>query len=582
MKNYSDGESVNALMNMVAGQGEGSGKTLLSHNGKGAVRQKNGISEDGLEADAGHGARFFQVLRNMMTGGGRSDSRKSAHYLLLRAGQADPDAANDRQNRIPSNDTVQGHIFHRMGKSETKNPEILNTDSMNNKTRSALDAALFSGIGIKGDGDEAKSISLRNSRRQHGRGRFDVPTTAHSKPNEEKGKISGNNGVHHLDATSDRSHAQETSRLKDTKISNEKGAGTAVHSSLRGRRASISREAAGVTIKQGTSESSVNNLPASDDTAVIGKRDTNIRGNARHGQPSALNSNREHGSAVHASAGETISEKTGATPAAEKVTATYAGESQRLKVGKSGMSGTANDQAPELQKQGAETTRGKMNQQFMVRGNTGQEEDSARRTGFPDESKGNDQRMRDILWEPRLNDRASEGRHAPVNRIDAQTTVHAGKNDQLSIKSRDIINQVTTTVQAKLGKGFGHVKIELNPPHLGSIDLDLFIRDNKVHVILRADQYEVRQLLQSNSDLLKTALNTQGLVAETIDVSLHDRMGGNGFQFDRDGRLFDNRRGKNHGGDNSGEKETSPDGGAAADYIQAPSDRADGRISLFA
>lgn len=190
--------------------------------------------------------------------------------------------------------------------------------------------------------------------------------------------------------------------------------------------------------------------------------------------------------------------------------------------------------------------------------------------------------VNDSSREGRLPGRTPEERHASSARIDTQAAFTVKSNDPANVKPGDVVNQITTAVQTNPAKGYSRAKIALNPPHLGTVDVDVIVRDNRVHVILKAEHHEVRQILQSHADALKTGLNVQGLVAETVDVFLYDRMSSNSFQFGHNGRLFDQRQdtgrdsGKNGDDDPQSEEIISPE--QAALTLSA----GDGRISLFA
>ena len=109
------------------------------------------------------------------------------------------------------------------------------------------------------------------------------------------------------------------------------------------------------------------------------------------------------------------------------------------------------------------------------------------------------------------------------------TTFHvsgslAAVNESMSsyeIKPRALINQI-----ADGAKMSGRVRIALNPPSLGTLEMDVLVRDNKVHVILQVENNDVRQILQSNLESLKSSLRNQGLVADTINVSVQEKSDG--------------------------------------------------------
>jgi outer membrane protein OmpA-like peptidoglycan-associated protein len=81
----------------------------------------------------------------------------------------------------------------------------------------------------------------------------------------------------------------------------------------------------------------------------------------------------------------------------------------------------------------------------------------------------------------------------------------------------------------------GRVKMTLNPPHLGSLDLDIRIRNNKVNVLFVADSPEVQQSLQAGTDLLKTALSQQGYKMDGYSVLLQGNTDSNMEYFSGDG-----------------------------------------------
>ena len=109
------------------------------------------------------------------------------------------------------------------------------------------------------------------------------------------------------------------------------------------------------------------------------------------------------------------------------------------------------------------------------------------------------------------------------------TTFHVSNNSSAvnesassyNIKPSALINQI-----ANGAKMSGRVRIALNPPSLGTLDMDVIVRNNKVHVILQVENNDVRQILQSNLESLKSSLRNQGLVADTINVSVQEKSDG--------------------------------------------------------
>jgi flagellar hook-length control protein FliK len=95
-----------------------------------------------------------------------------------------------------------------------------------------------------------------------------------------------------------------------------------------------------------------------------------------------------------------------------------------------------------------------------------------------------------------------------------------------------------------LMKGASRIVITLEPPNLGTLNMDVRVQHDMVRMVLIADNNEVKQVLHANLDQLKTALQGQGLNIDRFDVLVHDRSyeGNQGFQ-PGGGALFDGGRG---------------------------------------
>jgi flagellar hook-length control protein FliK len=65
----------------------------------------------------------------------------------------------------------------------------------------------------------------------------------------------------------------------------------------------------------------------------------------------------------------------------------------------------------------------------------------------------------------------------------------------------------------------------LHPPQLGTIDMDIRVRDNRVSMLMLADNHEVKQVLESSLTQLRNALSEQGFQVDRVDVLVQDRSG---------------------------------------------------------
>jgi len=99
--------------------------------------------------------------------------------------------------------------------------------------------------------------------------------------------------------------------------------------------------------------------------------------------------------------------------------------------------------------------------------------------------------------------------HSPVtvlsNKIEMQTVI-----DQILVARQGAKND------------FGRIRILLNPPNLGAVDLDVIVRGERVEVVMTADNSTVQQALQSRADDIRTALQRQDLKIEGFQVLLQD------------------------------------------------------------
>ena len=71
-----------------------------------------------------------------------------------------------------------------------------------------------------------------------------------------------------------------------------------------------------------------------------------------------------------------------------------------------------------------------------------------------------------------------------------------------------------------LESGAGKVQMTLQPPNLGTINMEVVVRNNRVDLVLTANQADVQQILQANADQLKNALSNQGFQIDQLSVLL--------------------------------------------------------------
>jgi flagellar hook-length control protein FliK len=110
------------------------------------------------------------------------------------------------------------------------------------------------------------------------------------------------------------------------------------------------------------------------------------------------------------------------------------------------------------------------------------------------------------------------------------------------IEMQAVIDHMLETRQGA-SNDFGRVRILLNPPDLGAIDLDIIIRRERVQVVMTADNSTVQQALQSRGDDIRMALHRHDLKMEGFQVLLQDN--GPGQQQTHSGAMY--RQGRENG-----------------------------------
>jgi flagellar hook-length control protein FliK len=162
------------------------------------------------------------------------------------------------------------------------------------------------------------------------------------------------------------------------------------------------------------------------------------------------------------------------------------------------------------------------------------------------------------------------------------SSVIAGNNGATaaaSIRSEALFDKVVQGARQQVLKGGGRMKITLNPPHLGSLNVDVIVQENKVHVMLRAANADVQHLLQANTEQLKASLGTQGLIADTISVSVNEKSGDHSHGYGYNGGLPDEHR------NNREQRNNRRDHDAHVQHAVTAESRhtsIDGAISIFA
>jgi flagellar hook-length control protein FliK len=106
-----------------------------------------------------------------------------------------------------------------------------------------------------------------------------------------------------------------------------------------------------------------------------------------------------------------------------------------------------------------------------------------------------------------------------------------GIDSPASARPQAVMSQVLDGAAQILREGSGRVTMTLQPPRLGTLDLDVVVQDNRVKMVMLADNQEVKQMLQAGMDDLRNALQDKGFQIDRLEVLVQNRPDDAGSNF---------------------------------------------------
>lgn len=94
-----------------------------------------------------------------------------------------------------------------------------------------------------------------------------------------------------------------------------------------------------------------------------------------------------------------------------------------------------------------------------------------------------------------------------------------------------VVTQVLNGAVQILQNGSGRAALTLQPPRLGTLDLDVVVENNTVKMVMLADNQEVKQMLQAGMDDLRNALQDRGFQVDRLEVLVQNRSDEAGSNF---------------------------------------------------
>jgi flagellar hook-length control protein FliK len=106
-----------------------------------------------------------------------------------------------------------------------------------------------------------------------------------------------------------------------------------------------------------------------------------------------------------------------------------------------------------------------------------------------------------------------------------------GLDSAAPARPQAVMSQVLDGATQILREGSGRVTMTLQPPRLGTLDLDVVVQDNRVKMVMLADNQEVKQMLQAGMDDLRNALQDKGFQIDRLEVLVQNRPDDAGSNF---------------------------------------------------
>lgn len=114
-----------------------------------------------------------------------------------------------------------------------------------------------------------------------------------------------------------------------------------------------------------------------------------------------------------------------------------------------------------------------------------------------------------------------------VNMANTQNTVSKTEFTMPQpVRSTEVVNQVVEKAKVILGQDKSEMVIQLKPDHLGKLELKVVTEQGIVAAKFVAENQKVKEIIESNMQLLKDSLEKQGIAIDSVSVQVgHDKKG---------------------------------------------------------
>jgi len=125
---------------------------------------------------------------------------------------------------------------------------------------------------------------------------------------------------------------------------------------------------------------------------------------------------------------------------------------------------------------------------------------------------------------------------------------------------KDKINEgVENSIRMLLHRGENKVNIQLQPPELGKVEVELFLKDNQISAKINTENIAVKEVIMSNMEQLKSNLQNMGHQIDKLEVEVGGFKNQTDHHFGNESSGDGKRKGSSDGGGSvSGEAEILP------------------------
>ncbi len=111
-----------------------------------------------------------------------------------------------------------------------------------------------------------------------------------------------------------------------------------------------------------------------------------------------------------------------------------------------------------------------------------------------------------------------------------------------------VVNQVARQISLSLQRGENHIRLQLRPPQLGAIQIDMHMKDSVLKIGMATEHNSVKEFLISSIHELRDTLVQQGVKLERIDIQVNYNLGQSMAQARRGQNGFQRQREEQRGG----------------------------------